>query len=205
MGGQFGAIGAEKAIDLTTVKVTGYDEATEADVQMQPLDAVGRGGMNYSYYDIPGELTGWLDSFDEPVAEGAVMIQPGDGMWTHSSSDAFGIQTSGEVLTSGIQVTLREGFKMVVNTTPVAVDLTKIIVEGYQETTEADVQMQPLDAVGRGGMNYSYYDIPGEVTGWLDSFDEPVAEGVVMIQPGEGMWTHATGTAFSVTLPGVEL
>ena len=205
MGAQFGAIGASKAIDLTTIKVTGYDEATEADVTMQTLDSVGRGGMTYSYYDVPGELTGWLDSFDEPVVEGQIMIEPGEGMWTSAPSDAFGIQTSGEVMSSDIQVTLRQGNKMVVNTTPVAVDLTKIEVVGYDEATEADVTMQTLDSVGRGGMTYSYYDVPGELTGWLDSFDEPVEEGAVMIKPGEGMWTSAPSAAWSVTLPGVVL
>ena len=205
MGAQFGAIGESKAIDLTTIKVTGYDEATEADVQMQTLDQAGRGGMTYSYYDVPGELTGWLDGFDEPVVEGQIMIEPGEGMWTYAPSDAWGIQTSGEVMTFGIQVALRKGFKMVVNTTPVAVDLTKITVDGYDEATEADVSLQPLDQAGRGGMTYSYYDVPGELTGWLDGFDNPVEEGSVMIKPGEGMWTSAPSTAWSVTLPGVEL
>ena len=161
--------------------------------------------MTYAYYNVPGELTGWLDSFDEPIEEGVVMIEPGEGLWTSAPNSSWGIQTSGEVMTSGIQVTLREGFKMVVNTTPVAVDITKIDVDGYDEATEADVKMQVLDNFGRGGMTYAYYDVPGELTGWLDSFDEPVEEGVVMIQPGEGMWTSAPSATYSVTLPGVEL
>ncbi len=94
---------------------------------------------------------------------------------------------------------------MVVNTTPVPADLSKIEVDGYDEATEGDVQMQVLDNVGRGGMTYFYYDLPGELTGWLDSFDNPVEEGTVMIQSGEGMWTHAPSAQWSVTLPGVEL
>ena len=205
MGAQFGAIGESKAIDLTTIKVTGYDEATEADVKMQPLDQAGRGGMTYFYYDLPGELTGWLDGNDDPVIKGQIMIEPGEGMWTSAPSEEWGLQTAGEVLTSGIQVMLREGFKMVVNTTPIAVDLTTITVGGYDEATEADVKMQPLDQAGRGGMTYFYYDLPGELTGWLDGNDDPVEEGAVMIQPGEGMWTSAPSAAWSVTLPGVEL
>ena len=205
MGAQFGAIGESKAIDLTTIKVTGYDEATEADVKMQILDNFGRGGKTYSYYDIPDELTGWLDSNDDPVEREAVMIEPGEGMWTSAPNAAFGIQTAGEVLMSGIKVILRKGNKMVVNTTPVAVDLTNVEVDGYEEATEADVKMQVLDNFGRGGKTYSYYDIPDELTGWLDSNDDPVEVGTVMILPGEGMWTSAPSEAFSVTFPGVEL
>ena len=205
MGAQFGAIGESKAIDLATIKVTGYDEATEGDLKMQTLDSLGRSGKTYFYYDLPGELTGWLDGNDDPVEKGAVMIEPCEGMWTSAPSDAFGIQTSGEVMTSSIQVTLREGFKMVVNTTPVAVDIIKIEVDGYDEATEGDVKMQTLDSLGRSGKTYFYYDLPGELTGWLDGNDDPVEEGTVMIEPGEGMWTSAPSAAFSVTLPGVEL
>ena len=205
MGAQFGAIGEGKAIDLTTIKVTGYEEATEGELKMQVLDNLGRGGKTYYFYDVPGELVGWLDGNDDPVAEGAVMIEPGEGMWTYAPNADFGVQTSGEVLSSGIMVTLRQGNKMVVNTTPVAVDLTKIEVDGYEEATEGEVKMQVLDNLGRGGKTYYFYDVPGELVGWLDGNDDPVVEGAVMIEPGEGMWTYAPSTAYSVTLPGVEL
>jgi len=205
IGAQFANVGTEKAIDLTDIKVTGYEESTEGDVYVQTLDSIGRGGMIYSYYDVPGELTGWLDGNDNPVKPGDVVLQPSEGLWVNAPSDAWGLQTAGEVLTKDIFATLRKGSKMVVNTTPLAVDLINIAVTGYITSTEGDVYVQTLDSIGRGGMIYSYYDVPDELTGWLDGNDVPVVEGQVMIQPGEGLWVNAPSTAYGLTLPGVEL
>ena len=82
-----------------------------------------------------------------------------------------------------------------------------IRVVGYsaEDGTEADVKVQKLDAYGRGGMTYSYYDVPGELTGWLDSFDEELNPGSVMIEPGEGVWVSAPSANFSIVLPAPEL
>jgi len=205
MGAQFAGVGTEKAIDLTDVKVTGYTAPTQAQVYMQVLDSVGRGGMTYYYYDVPGEFTGWADSFDNPVEPGQVMIQPGSGYWTNAPGTDWAIQTAGEVPTSDIAVGLIKGFRMIVNSTPVPMDVAKIGVTGYTAPTQAQVYMQVLDSVGRGGMTYYYYDVPGEFTGWADSFDNPVEPGQVMLQPGEGYWTNAPGTEWTLVLPGAEL
>ena len=198
-----------ETIDLTEIVVKGYDPeaGTEADVNVQILDAYGKAGMTYSYYDIPGELTGWLDGFDEPIETGTVTLAPGDGLWVRASSEAFSLQTAGQVPTSGIAVALRYGRKIVVNSTPVAVDLTDIDVSGYDSEagTEADVNVQILDAYGKAGMTYSYYDLPGELTGWLDGYDESVEAGTVVVAPGEGLWVRAPSTAYSLILPGVTL
>ena len=75
--------------DLTDLKVTGYEEATEGDVQIQTLDFAGRTVANYTYYDIPGEVTGWFDGDDNEVAEGDVVVKPGEGLWTYSLNDGF--------------------------------------------------------------------------------------------------------------------
>ena len=208
IGAQFAQIGAN-AYDLTKIQVTGYsaESGTEADVQVQKLDSLGRGGMIYSYYDVPNELTGWLDGSDEPVEEGAVTLAPGEGFWVSATSSAFGLQTAGSVIKSDIEVALREGFYLVVNTTPVAIDLRDVLVKGYsaENGTEADVQVQKLDSLGRGGVIYSYYDVPGELTGWLDGDDNSIEEGAVMINPGEGVWVSAPSKDFSLVLPAPEL
>ena len=208
VGAQFGQIGAD-AYDLMNIKVVGYsaEDGTEADIQVQKLDAFGRGGMTYSYYDVLGELTGWLDGYDEPIAEGDVTLAPGEGFWMSAPSASFGVQTSGKVITSDIEVILRRGFFLVVNTTPIAIDIRDILVRGYsaEDGTEADVQVQKLDVYGRGGMTYSYYDVPGELTGWLDGYDEELNPGSVMIEPGEGVWVSAPSANFSIVLPAPEL
>jgi hypothetical protein len=99
MGAQFAAV-AGSAIDLTSVTVTGYDKesGTEADVKVQSLDYRGKGGMTYSFYDVPGELFGWLDSFDEPVEEDAVLVQPGEGLWVSSPNTSFQLELPGVTL-----------------------------------------------------------------------------------------------------------
>ena len=208
MGAQFKAVNGD-GIDLNTIVVTGYnkEEGTEAEVKVQLLDERGRGGMTYSFYDVPGELYGWLDGNDEPVEDGTVVLLPAEGLWVSAPNDTFGLQTAGQVETEGYGITLRQGFKMVVNTTPVAIDLNNIEVKGYdlESGTEAEVKVQTLDYRGRGGMTYSFYDVPGELFGWLDGNDEPVEEGAMMIQPGEGLWVSAPSTSFQLELPGVAL
>ena len=208
MGAQFSPVAGD-AIDLNTIKVVGYDpeEGTEAEVQVQPLDNRGKGGMTYSYYDVPGELTGWLDGNDEPVEDGTVILAPGEGLWVSAPNANLALQTAGAVPQADYSVVLRQGNKMVVNSSPVAVDLTKINVVGYitEDGTEADVQAQTLDNRGKGGMTYSFYDVPGELFGWLDGNDEPVEEGTVMLQPGEGLWVSSPNTSFQLVFPAVEL
>lgn len=104
-------------------------------------------------------------------------------------------------------MTLRYGNKIVINSTPVSVDLSDIDVTGYDaETgTEGDVQVQILDAYGMGGDTYSYYDVPGELTAWLDGSDSEVEVGTVVVGPGEGLWVSAPSASFSMVLPGVTL
>ena len=208
MGAQFQAVSGQ-GIDLTDIIVTGYnaEDGTEAEVKVQTLDERGRGGMTYSFYDVPGELYGWLDSFDNPVEPGTVVLLPAEGLWVSAPNESFALQTSGQVATKDYGITLRQGFKMVVNTTPVAADLNNIQVKGYnlEDGTEAEVKVQTLDSRGRGGMTYSFYDVPGELFGWLDSFDEPVEEDAMMIQPGEGLWVSSPSTSFQLELPGVNL
>ena len=166
-----------------------------------------KAGLTYFYYDVPGDFTAWLDSFDNEVAAGDVTLAPGDGLWVKAPSDAYALQTAGQVPTTGIAVVLRYGNKVVVNSTPVEVDLTAIDVTGYdtEEGTEGDVNVQILDAYGKAGLTYFYYDVPGDFTAWLDSFDNEVTVGDVVVAPGEGLWVKAPSTAYSLVLPGVTL
>lgn len=204
MSAQFVAV-SDKAIDLTDIKVTGYDEITEGDVYVQGLTADGKATAIYTYYDVPGELTGWVDSYDELVEPGQVTLEPGEGLWVSAPSSDFGLLTAGQVPTSGISVSLRYGFKLVGNNTPVAVDLTNIDVTGYDEITEGDVYVQGLTADGKATAIYTYYDVPGELTGWVDSYDEIVEPEQVMVEAGEALWVSAPSAAFSLVMPGVTL
>ena len=99
VGAQFAAIGNE-TIDLTDIKVVGYDteQGTEADVKVQILDAYGKAGDTYGYYDVPGELTGWLNGDDEEVEVGDVVVNPGEGLWVNAPSTAFSLILPGVTL-----------------------------------------------------------------------------------------------------------
>ena len=208
MGPSFVAVAGE-AIDLTKIDVTGYDpeEGTEGEVYVQGLDALGRGTGSYYYYDVPGELVGWLDGSDNEVEEGQVMIPAGDALWVSAPSSAYSLVYSGQVPTEGIEVSLRGGFKLVANVTPVPVDLTAIDVTGYdpEEGTEGEVYVQGLDSLGRGTGSYYYYDVPEELVGWLDGSDNEVEEGQVMIPAGDALWVSAPSSAYSIIVPGVTL
>ena len=191
--------------DLTDLKVTGYEESTEADIQIQTLDEYGRTDKTYFYYDVPGELTGWLDEDDNEVAVGDVTFQAGEGLWTYSKDAGFGLQSAGQVPTSSVSVTLQEYGLSIANPTPVNVDLTATYIGGYEESTEADVQVQTLDEYGRTVDTFFYYDVPGELTGWLDADDNEVEVGDVVIKPGEGLWTYSKADGFTFVFPGVTL
>jgi hypothetical protein len=198
---------AGDGVDLTDITVTGYDSENgcEGEVNVQSLDANGKGGMTYFYYDIPGEFKGWFDGNEQPVELGDVILAPGEGLWVSAPNENYALQTSGSVPTADIAVALRSGNKIVINSTPITVDLTDILVSGYDEMTEGDVNVQSLDANGKGGMTYFFYDIPGEFMGWFDGNEQPVESGDVTIAPAEGLWVASPTTSFNLVLPGVSL
>lgn len=203
-GACFIPVSAQK-FDLLDLKVTGFEEYTEADVYVQTLDEYGRTVNTYYYYDIPGELTGWLDGDDNEVARGDVEFQAGEGLWMFCNADGFGIQSAGTVPQTGVAVELQQYGLSVANPTPVNVDLNDITITGFEEYTEADVYVQTLDEYGRTVNTYYYYDIPGELTGWLDGDDNEVERGNVVLKPGEGLWSFCNADGFYLNFPGVDL
>ena len=194
-----------QTFDLTELKVTGYAESTEGDVYVQTLDEYGRTVATYTYYDVPGDLTGWLDGDDNEIKVGDVEFQAGEGLWTFSSIDGFGIQSAGMVPKTGVAVNLQQYGLSVANPTPVNVDLTQITIGGYEEATEGDVYVQTLDEYGRTVATYTYYDVPGDLTGWLDGDDNEIAVGDVIVKPGEGLWSFSSADGFTLIFPGVNL
>ena len=203
-GACFVPVSAEK-FDLLDLKVTGFEEYTEADVYVQTLDEYGRTVNTYYYDEIPGELTGWLDAEDNEVSRGDVEFQAGEGLWMFCNADGFGIQSSGTVPQTGVAVQLQQYGLSVANPTPVNVDLNDIFISGFEEYTEADVYVQTLDEYGRTVNTYYYYDIPGELTGWLDAEDNEVSRDDVVLKPGEGLWSFSKEDGFYLNFPGVTL
>ena len=155
---------------------------------------------------------GWLDADSgEFIEAGDVLLNVGDGLWVDAPNSDFGLQSAGQVMTAAAGVTLREGFKMVANPTPVAVDLTTIIVTGYdeEEGTEEEVSVQTLDKNGEKVNQYLWYDVTdgGDVYyGWLDADAGDFIEvGDVEVGAGEALWVDAPNSDFQLVLPGVTL
>ena len=204
-------------IDLTEITVTGYDKeaGSEEEVFVQTLNKNGGREDLYLWYDVTdGDdvYYGWLNfKTEEFITAGQVKLNVGDGLWVNAPSSDYKLQSAGQVMSASATVTLREGFKMVGNPTPVAVDLTDIFVTGYnpEDGTEEDVSVQTLNKNGGRDDLYLWYDVTdGDDVyyGWLDfKTEEFVGEGEVEVGAGEALWTYAPNTSFSLVLPGVTL
>ena len=191
---------------LGDIKVTGYDpeEGTEAAINAQTLDEFGRTVNSYFYYDVPGELTGWLDIADEEADD--VVVKPGAALYVIAPDNSLSIQSAGKVPTTATATLLRNGGTLCANPTPVAVKINDLVVTGYDEETgtEAEVNAQTLDAFGRTVNSYFFYDVPGELYGWLDIADEEISDDVT-VAPGEGLYVIAPNNTLSIEFPGVNL
>ena len=210
-GAQFVALSGEK-MDLCDMIPTGYDRETYVggSINIQLLDASGKmvpGSAFYWYDDEDG--TAWFDGADEEIVPGTILLAPGEAMWITANSASEGIQTAGQVANASIDITLREGNKLLCNPTPVAVNWNDddhngkfIYASGYdpESYVGGSIDVQLLNASGKmvpGSAYYWYDDEDG--TGWFDGSDELV-EGV-SLPAGAGIWVHANSTAEKLNFP----
>ena len=214
---RFGAKGAGScfvkidgtAVNLQDLKATGYakeDGYADEEIYVQTLDAFGRTIASYYWYDYEeDDKYGWYDDEGEYV-EG-VVIPAGEGLYVYAPDESFSLQSSGQVPTSDISVTLRFGAKHVVNSTPVEIDIQDLIVTGYSiEDGYADeeVYVQTLDAFGRTIASYYWYDYEeDDKYGWYN--DEGELVEAVKIAPGESVYAYSPDDSFSIVIPGATL
>ena len=213
-GAQFNPV-AGGQYDLVNLTVTGYDkeDGTDGDVSVQTLDATGNMIDQYFWVDVTdGDdvVYGWFDNNGDQVEAGTVTFAVGDGLWVDAVDNTFGLQSAGSVLSEDYAVVLRAGFKMVANSTPVAVDLTEITVTGYDadEGTDGDVSVQTLDSTGNMIDQYFWVDVTdGDdvVYGWFDNNGDQVEAENVMVEAGAALWVDAADSTFSLVIPGVDL
>lgn len=213
-GACFVNVNTSKSMDLQDLKVTGYDKAAgyeDAGVTVQTLDAYGRAIETYTWYDVPDDFVGWLDSNDNYVED--MPIAPGEGLYARAPDTTFALQSAGQVASSDIAITLRFGSKLVVNPMPISINMNDdngdenyLRVTGYDVLAgyeDAGVTVQTLDAYGRAVETYTWYDVPDDFFGWLDSNDEYV-EGI-SIAPGESLYARAPNTDFALVFPAPAL
>ena len=210
---------AGESIDLTSIIVTGYDkdEGTEEEVMIQSLDRLGATvpGSMYTWIDVvdgSDVYYGWLNGSGDFVEPGDAVFTPGEAVWVKAPSADFKLQYSGQVPTTDQSNILRNGFKLVANPTPVTVDLTDVVVDGYDkdEGTEEEVMIQSLDRLGATvpGSMYTWIDVvdgSDVYYGWLNGAGDFVEVGEKTFTPGEAVWVKSPSTQFNIVFPGVSL
>ena len=126
---QFLYIGADTATPITSIVPIGDD--TYNNIAIQTLDAYGYTENNYSWTDAGGEgwdEIGWVDDDNNLVTD--VTFEPGQALWVLGSSSSQGLQTSGKVGTSDVEIQLRYGGTLAGNPFPVKITLGDLIPTG---------------------------------------------------------------------------
>ena len=78
------------AIDLADVTVSGYDEASADEVDIQILTSAGKKSVAYYWFDVPGELdAGWYNADTELIQPDTVKFEAGAGMWVSGQDGYF--------------------------------------------------------------------------------------------------------------------
>ena len=78
-------------LDLADLTVTGYDEVSADEVNIQILNAFGKTTTTYYWNDLPDEglEAGWYNADTELIEAGTVIFAPGTGMWVSGQNDYF--------------------------------------------------------------------------------------------------------------------
>ena len=207
---------ASGIVDLTEIKVVGYDDSSAGDVQVQTLTGGGNTDKTYMWYDFSdpdaGTFYGWYDGDTfEALEAGQVTVAVGEGLWSVTMADGLSLQTSGEVATTAdVVLALPADGLTVANPTPVSVDLTNCYVSGYDDSSAGDVQVQTLTGGGNTDKTYMWYDFSdpdaGTFYGWYDGDTfEALTTGTVVVAPGEGLWSVTMADDLNYVWPKVDL
>ena len=183
--------------NLQDIKVVGYTGENADTVNIQILDNMGYPKATYYWADIPNDgIYGWLDAAEEVPKN--VEVAAGDGLWVNSEDATLSLQAAGTVAATDVQVELAaDGFKMVSNPMPVAINLQDIVVGGYTGANADTVNIQILDNMGYPKATYYWADLPDDgIYGWLDAAEEVPKNVEVAI--GDALWVYCAEAGFSL-------
>lgn len=84
-------------VDLTDIRVIGYEGDNGDEVYAQMLDSLGIGGVNYAWYDIEEDgLYGWYNTdTGDSAAVGELILNPGEALWVNSTGDQYSLVIPG--------------------------------------------------------------------------------------------------------------
>lgn len=194
---QFLNIGSTGNIDLQSLIPTGPD--TSDNVQIQTLDAYGYTKDSYDWNDWANDNACWVDADYAPI-EG-VTFAPGQALWVMGSAATQGIQSSGQVGTKDVVVTLQKNGTLAGNPFPIAIDLQDIVASGKDASD--NVQIQTLDAYGYTKDSYDWNDWANDNACWVDADYAPIVN--VTVAPGQGLWVMGSNGEQSIRFPAPEL
>ena len=156
------------------------------------------------------------DDIDDDMDEDdRVRIQPGSGLCIFVDDPSMKIQSAGQVPQTDVSVEMvaDEGI-LVVNPTPVDVDLSDTRIAGYTGSVAGGVELQTLDEYGDSDRIFQWLDgTVGKITlyGWYedgdagslhDDFDD---EDKVIFKPGQGAMMFIENQDYEFVWPRVTL
>lgn len=189
---------------LSSLQAVGTEENPASDaVSVSTVDEFGTELDSYTWNDWAASTPCWADGDYNPV-EG-VTLTPGQAFWTAGAGADQSIQSCGEVGLQDVVVTLRNGFSLIGNPFPVALELQDIVAGTNDEDAPASdsVSMSIIDAFGTEIEAYTWNDWTAETPCWADGDYNPVVG--VKIAPGQGLWTAGSSDAQFVRFPAPEL
>ena len=211
-GASFVSIGTD-GFKLSQLKVIGAPSGTASKIQIQVLNSLGSATAYYNYYK-GGRgayaTEGWYSSttlIDGSDAAHEVVFPAGQGLWIKGVAN-LKYETSGEVLTRNLSVTLGDNYTMVANPFAAPIKLSQLIIAGAPSGTASKIQIQVLNSLGSATAYYNYYK-GGRgayaTEGWYSSttlIDGSDAAHEVEFPAGQALWIKAVnGVTATITCP----
>ena len=173
---------SDSGVDIQDIKLDG-DVSEYAD-SIQVLDEGGAGVEQYLW-----TADGWIDINTFEVASKTI---PAGGSILVDTANSVTVTMSGKVGTENYETTSVAGFNFVGNTTPVAIDIQDIKIEG--DVTEYSDSIQILDEGGAGVEQYLW-----TADGWIDINTFELAERT--IESGLGILIDTANSGVKITVP----
>lgn len=173
---------AEGGVDIQDIKLS--EGAAEYSDNIQLLDVGGATTEMYLY-----TADGWIDADTFELAN--KKVKAGASVLINTEN-AITVTLSGKVGTEKYETTSEAGFNFVGNTTPVAINIQDVKLEG--QVSEYSDNIQILDEGGATSEMYLY-----TADGWIDADTFELANKT--IDPGLGLLVNTENAGVKITVP----
>ena len=173
---------SDSGVDIQDIKLVG--DATEYSDSIQILDDGGATTETYLW-----TADGWIDLNTFEAANKS--LNAGSSVLI-DTANAIKVTMSGKVGTESYDTTSVAGFNFVGNTTPVAIDIQSIKLEG--DATEYSDSIQVLDEGGATVETYLW-----TATGWIDM--NTFEDAAKTIDAGQGLLIDTANAGVKISFP----